>query len=163
MKDKKFLIELIVALVLMVAVAVVGAVVESKRPVSGAAQEIKTSVTSVDGNGKTIPNNSAKEADIEPNEAIELVSSLSAEQLGLKDKDKYVGEHKDKDKGFMMNNTAFSIGKEKYLQVIAAKKTENKDGTVSIEPVAKYYVSFDGSKILKENPDVKDEYIEIKK
>lgn len=154
MKDKKFLIELIAALALMVAVAVAGAVVESKRPVSGEAKEIKTSLTSADGKGKTIPNNSAKEADIEPNKAIEMVSSLSEEQLSLKNKDKY---------SFMMNNTAFTIGSEKYIQVIAAIKKKNKDGSFSINPVAKYYVSFDGSKILKENPDAKDEYIEIKK
>lgn len=149
MKDKKFLIELIIAVVLMVAVAVVGAVVESKRPISGEAKEIK--IISTDENGNQT-NNSAQQADIEPNEAIKMISSLSEEQLGLKNKDKY---------SFMMNNTAFSIGGDKYVQVIAAVKTENKDGTFEINPVAKYYVSFDGSKVLKENPDVKDEYIEI--
>lgn len=150
MKDKKFLIELIIALIVMAAVAVVGAVVEFKRPVSGVAKEIKIVATDKDGN-KT--NNSASQADIEPNEAIEMVSSLSEEQLSLKNKEKY---------SFMMNNTAFSIGSEKYIQVIAAKKTKNKDGTFAINPIAKYYISFDGSKILKENPDEKNEYIEIK-
>ena len=149
MKDKKFLIELIIAVVLMAAVAVVGAVVESKRPISGEAKEIK--IISTDENGNQT-NNSAQQADIEPNEAIKMISSLSEEQLSLKNKDKY---------SFMMNNTAFLISGEKYIQIIAAIKKQNKDGTFAINPVAKYYVSFDGSKILKENPDVKDEYIEI--
>ena len=153
MKDKKFLIELIIALVLMVAIAVVGAVVESKRPISGEAKQLKMSVTAADGKIKTADDSTA-DADVQPGEAIEMISSLSEEQLGLENKDKY---------SFMMNNSPFVIGSEKYIQVVAAIKTENKDGTININPVAKYYVSFDGSKILKENPDVKDEYIEIKK
>lgn len=153
MKDKKFLIELIIAVVLMVAVAVVGAVIEAKRPVSGEAKQLKMSVTAADGKIKS-DDDSTADALVQPGKAIEMVSSLSEEQLGLKNKDKY---------SFMMNNQAFTIGKDKYIQIIAAIKKENKDGSFSIDPAAKYYVSFDGTKILKENPDVKDEYIEIKK
>ena len=153
MKDKKFLIELIIAVVLMITVAVVGAVVESKRPISGEAKQLKMSVTDSKGKTKTDENSTA-DATIQPNEAIEMVSSLSEEQLGIKNKDKY---------SFMMNNAAFTIGKDKYIQIVAAIKKKNKDGSFNIKPVAKYYVSFDGSKILKENPDAKNEYIEIKK
>ena len=155
MKDKKFLVELIIAIVLMAAVAVIGAVVEARRPISGEAKELKMSVTSASGNIEDDKgNDSAKSASVKPNEAIDMVASLSEEQLSLKNKDKY---------SFMMNNTAFTIGSEKYVQIVAAIKKENKDGSISINPVAKYYVSFDGKKILKENPDVKNEYIEIKK
>lgn len=153
MKDKKFLIEMIIALVIMAAVAFAGAYIESKRPIVSEAQEMKMSVTTSaeeKANGKS----TTQEAELQPNEAIDLIANLSEEQLQLKNKDKY---------SFMMNNSAFQIDGEKYIQIIAAIKKETGKGSISITPVAKYYVRFDGKVLLREDMKNAGTFYKIKK
>ena len=76
-------------------------------------------------------------------EAIETIKALSDKQLGL-DKEKY---------DFMVAQQAYVIEGADYVQVIAAEKKENDDGTFSITPVGKYYISFDGKTILRQADD----------
>ena len=153
MKDKKFLIELIIAVILMAGVAVAGAVIESKRPIVSEAQEMKMSVTASvkeAQDGKS----AADAAKLKPNEAIDVISKLSEEQLQLKNKDKY---------SFMVNNAAFEINGKTYIQVIAAIKKDNGNGSISITPVAKYYVRFDGKELLREDMKNAGTFYKIKK
>ena len=92
-----------------------------------------------------------EKAKVKSADAIELIKSYSDEQLGLK-KDDYT---------FMIAQQAYVIGGESYVQVIAAEKQENADGTFSITPHGKYYISFDGETVLKENMEKPGEYEKI--
>ncbi|MBQ6380647.1 MAG: hypothetical protein IJJ41_03475 [Clostridia bacterium] len=93
-----------------------------------------------------------KGAEVKDADAIETVTALSDEQLGLK----------KKDYSFMVAQQSYIIKGDAYVQVIAAKKKENKDGSVSITPYGKYYISFDGKTILKEDMKNLGNYEEIK-
>ena len=84
-----------------------------------------------------------KAAVVKDSEAIETIKALSDKQLGL-DKEKY---------DFMVAQQAYVIEGADYVQVIAAEKKENDDGTFSITPVGKYYISFDGKTILRQADD----------
>ena len=84
-----------------------------------------------------------KAAAVKDSEAIETIKALSDKQLGL-DKEKY---------DFMVAQQAYVIEGADYVQVIAAEKKENEDGTFSITPVGKYYISFDGKTILRQADD----------
>ena len=84
-----------------------------------------------------------KAAAVKDSEAIETIKALSDKQLGL-DKEKY---------DFMVAQQAYVIEGADYVQVIAAEKKENDDGTFSITPVGKYYISFDGKTILRQADD----------
>lgn len=92
-----------------------------------------------------------EKAEIKNAEAIELIMSYSDEELGLKKED-YT---------FMIAQQAYVIDSKEYVQVIAAEKKENKDGTFSITPHGKFYISFDGKTVLKENMDKPGEYEKI--
>ena len=86
-----------------------------------------------------------KAAAVKDSEAIETIKALSDKQLGLdKEKEKY---------DFMVAQQAYVIEGADYVQVIAAEKKENDDGTFSITPVGKYYISFDGKTILRQADD----------
>ena len=93
-----------------------------------------------------------KGAEVTGSDALEKIMALSDEALGLK-KDDY---------SFMIAQQAYIIKGKKYVQVIAAEKTENEDGTFSITPYGKYYISFDGKKMLKEELKTPGTYTEIK-
>ena len=80
-----------------------------------------------------------KEAEIKGAEAIDLIKSYPDEKLGVK----------KADYSFMIGQQAYVIDNTKYVQVIAAQKIENDDGSFQIIPHAKYYISFDGNTILK--------------
>ena len=84
-----------------------------------------------------------KAATVKDSEAIETIKALSDKQLGV-DKEKY---------DFMVAQQAYVIEGAEYVQVIAAEKKENDDGTFSITPVGKYYISFDGKTILRQADD----------
>lgn len=91
-------------------------------------------------------------AEVTGSDAIETIQSYSDEQLGLK-KDDY---------SFMVAQQAYTIKGDSYVQVIAAVKKENKDGTFSITPAGKYYISFDGKTVLKEDMKNPGNYEKIK-
>lgn len=93
-----------------------------------------------------------EQAQVKQVDAIELIQSLSDKELGLK-KEKY---------SFMVAQQAYAIGEMKYVQVIAAEKVENEDGSFQIIPHGKYYISFDGNTILRENMKNAGEYTKIK-
>ena len=84
-----------------------------------------------------------KAAAVKDSKAIETIKALSDKQLGV-DKEKY---------DFMVAQQAYVIEGADYVQVIAAEKKENDDGTFSITPVGKYYISFDGKTILRQADD----------
>ena len=62
----------------------------------------------------------------------------------------------------MVAQQSYIIDGDAYVQVIAAVKKENKDGTVSITPNAKFYISFDGKTVLKEDMKKPGNYEKIK-
>ena len=101
-------------------------------------------------------------AEVKDNDAIEKIKTFSAEQLGLSDKDyKLYTDNKEQAHSLMVAQQSYIIKGEAYVQVIAAIKKENKDGTLSITPVMKYYISFDGETILKEDPKEAGNYQEL--
>lgn len=91
-------------------------------------------------------------AEIKSSEALETIRALPDEKLGLK----------KEDFTFMVAQQAYVIDGEKYVQVIAAQKEENEDGTFSITPYGKYYISFDGKTILAESMENPGTYSKIK-
>lgn len=79
--------------------------------------------------------------EITNSEAADIIKKFSAKKLGLKGK--------KKNYSFLTATESKNIDGTEYFEVIAAKKTENEDGTVSIDPKGKYYVTLDGSKCFK--------------
>jgi len=92
-----------------------------------------------------------EQAQVKEADAIEVIRGYSNEQLGI-NKEEYT---------FMVAQQAYVIDGEKFVQVIAAEKTENKDGTFSITPHGEYYISFDGKTVLKANPEAPGEYSKL--
>ncbi|MBE6818561.1 MAG: hypothetical protein E7517_05325 [Ruminococcaceae bacterium] len=103
---------------------------------------------------------STKGAEVADSDAIAVISELSNAQLGI-EKDAYT-DKKDKEHSFMVAGQSYVIDGEKYVQVIAAEKKENKDKSFSITPQAKFYISFDGKTILKEDMENPGTYEKIK-
>ena len=101
-----------------------------------------------------------KGAEVADSDAIAAISELSNEQLGI-DKEAYA-DKKDKEHSFMVAGQSYVIEGAKYVQVIAAEKKENKDKTINITPKAKFYISFDGKTILKEDMKNPGTYEKIK-
>ena len=140
----KKLIIILVA-VLVVAGLVVGGVFVAKRASKG--KVITEQTTQIVSGEKA-----TEKAEVKQVDAIDMIQALSDEELGLK-KDDY---------SFMVAQQAYAIGKDSYVQVIAAEKIENEDGSFQIIPHGKYYISFDGKTILRENMEKAGEYTKIK-
>ena len=82
-----------------------------------------------------------EKASVSSSDASKKISSLSMEQLGLKGK--------KEDYKFMVSTQGKEIGGEDYIEVIASKvKKENKDGSISMDTVGQYFISYDGKKML---------------
>lgn len=156
---------IIIAVLVIVGLAIGGVVIAKKSGITTPKQE---SATLADGSpapdspegmkeahseaAEVITGEQATEkAEIKNAEAIELIMSYSDEELGLKKED-YT---------FMIAQQAYVIDSKEYVQVIAAEKKENEDGTFSITPHGKFYISFDGKTVLKENMDKPGEYEKI--
>ena len=93
-------------------------------------------------------------------DAIAVISELPDEKLGI-EKAAYA-DKEDKEHSFMVAGQAYVIEGGKYIQVVAAEKKENKDKTINITPKAKFYISFDGKTILKEDMENPGTYEKIK-
>lgn len=156
MKKKELWI-IAAALVVVVAVGVVLAIVFTKpaKDVTTTTAAISTtaaqSTSAGDNTGKTTTtekvsqttaNAATKGAKVIGSDAIDTIKALSNDQLGLKNKDDY---------SFMVSNQSYTVNGDKYIQVIAAKKKANHDDTIQIITYGKYYISFDGSVILKQD------------
>jgi hypothetical protein len=158
MKKKEIIIVAII-LAVVVAAGIVLAVIFAKPAQQGkttTTTSISTTATTKKGettnsSGKQTTTKAAKAttasaqtsgAKVIGSDAIDTITALSNDQLGLKNKDDY---------SFMVSSSSFKIEGAKYVQVIAAKKKANHDGTIQIIPYGKYYISFDGSKILKQD------------
>ncbi len=91
-----------------------------------------------------------EEAKIKDADAINFIkSSYTPEELGLADT--------DKDYSLMIASNGVDIDGEKYVKVVAnviVKKdvtTEDGNDTFSMETIGEYYISFDGTKVLKKD------------
>ena len=88
------------------------------------------------------------DAKIAQQDAINLVQSYTAEELGLTE------EQKQKC-SFMVNGGAVEVEGKQYIQVIATVKNEqkNENGEVSytFDNQGEYYIRFDGKEILSKN------------
>lgn len=104
-----------------------------------------------------------KKAEVKDGDAIETIKAFSAKQLGLSEEDyKLYADAKEQKHSFMVAQQSYIIDGDNYVQVIAAVKNENKDGTISITPSAKYYISFDGKTVLREDMQKPGNYEKIK-
>ena len=101
-----------------------------------------------------------KGAEVTDSDAIAVISELPDEKLGI-EKAAYA-DKEDKEHSFMVAGQAYVIEGGKYIQVVAAEKKENKDKTINITPKAKFYISFDGKTILKEDMENLGTYEKIK-
>ncbi|MDD6729119.1 MAG: hypothetical protein PUE08_07880 [Eubacteriales bacterium] len=81
------------------------------------------------------------EASITESEAVDLVKAFSAEELGL--------EGSKDDYKFMVATVGKNVNDGDYFEVIASVvKAENEDGSINMETVGTYYVSYDGKQIF---------------
>lgn len=92
-------------------------------------------------------------------DAINLIESYSAEELGLT-------EDKRKECKFMVASAGEKIEKNYYVKVIATIATEHKNeetgkSTFTFDNQGEYYIRFDGKQILSKNMDG-DDYKELK-
>lgn len=96
------------------------------------------------------------EAVIKDADAINLVSSYSAEELSLSDEDM-------KNCSFMLAGSGVEIDGANYVKVIAAIKNEKKDGdkvSYTFDIKGEYYLSYDGKQLLKKDME-SGEYTEM--
>lgn len=91
-----------------------------------------------------------EEAKIKDSDAISFIeNSYTPKELGL--------DKTDKDYTFMIASNGVDIDGEKYVKVVAnviVKKdvtTEDGKETFSMETIGEYYISFDGTKVLKKD------------
>lgn len=86
---------------------------------------------------------SVDDAEISVSDAVEKIKSYSLEELGLDTEGEY------DDYKFMASNTGKVIDDENYIEVIASVVTsENDDGTISMETMGTYFISYDGEKVF---------------
>lgn len=89
------------------------------------------------------------EAVVKDADAINLIKTYTAEELGL---DGSLDDYK-----VMVASSGESIENDYYIKVIAAKVSEpGEDGSVHIDTYGQYYISFDGKKILVYNRDTQE-------
>jgi len=89
------------------------------------------------------------EAVVKDADAINLIKTYTAEELGL--------EGSLDDYKIMVASNGEEIENELYIRVIAAKVSETgDDGSVHIDTYGQYYISFDGEKILVYNKDTQE-------
>ena len=86
------------------------------------------------------------EAKLKDSDAVELIKSLSDDELGIDD-------DRLKDCSFMVQSDGVLIDGNSYIKVIAALKNQNDDGTFSFDIKGEYYISYDATVILKKSND----------
>lgn len=99
------------------------------------------------------------EAVVKEADAIELIKSYSAKELGLS-KDDY------KKCSFMVGGEGIKIDKAYYIKVIAAIKNSQKDKdgkeVYTFDVKGEYFISYDGKKVLKRDlKSTEDKYDEL--
>ena len=104
--------------------------------------EVSSTVVDKNKQGTTkLSDTPLEKASISGSDASKKISSLSMDKLALKGK--------KEDYKFMVSTQGKVIDGEDYIEVIASKvKKENKDGSVSMDTVGQYFVSYDGEKML---------------
>lgn len=114
-----------------------------------AAEEAASTVTDEDGHVHAALEDSDKdisEASLTEAEATDRIKALSMEQLGL--------EGSKDDYKFMVATVGKVIDEKDYIQVIAAVVSEeDENGSVNIDPRGTYYISYDGTQMLSEDPE----------
>lgn len=156
-KGEKKLLFIIAAVVLAVAVAVAAAVIVKNAADGNFSSNTKQTLedgspASHDAAELITGENATEGAAVTDADAIEKIRSYSDEQLGIK----------KEDYSFLVARQGYVIEGKNYIQVIAAEKKENEDGTFSITPFGKYYISFDGKTVLKEDMENEGSYTELK-
>ncbi|MBR2590773.1 MAG: hypothetical protein IKE65_07605 [Clostridia bacterium] len=101
-----------------------------------------------------------KDAEVNDSDAIERIKEFSDEELGIKLAD-FTSTKEDSTHKLVVSQQAFIIKGEKYVQVDAAEIKKNKDEKFSITMIMKYYISFDGKTVLKEDPADPGNYQEL--
>ena len=147
---KKVLIALICILLVFTAFAACskdGGKKEDTTTKSGTTQEITTD-----------------DAKITEADAINLIESYSAKELGLSEDEK-------KDCSFLVKKTGVEYKKNYYVDVIATIKTPHEDSTdkdgkkittYTFDNKGEYYIRYDGKQILATNSENKKEFRELK-
>jgi hypothetical protein len=115
--------------------------------------------TTTSSTAKTTVKYTTDDAVIAEADAVNLIKSYSAKELGLSD-DEY------EECSFMVANSGELIDETYYIKVVAAIKTEheNDDGevTYTFDNKGEYYISYDGKQILqKDMSSEKDKYSEM--
>lgn len=114
--------------------------------------------TSADSDNNSVVKNSDtdfEEAAISDFEAVDKVKNMSMDKLGLSgEKDDYK---------FMVSTVGKSIEGKDYFEVVASKVTkENEDGSVNMDTIGTYYVSYDAKTVLCRNAET-GEFTDISK
>ncbi len=110
--------------------------------------------SSADNSGDTTKQITTDKAKIKDADAIALIKTYSADELGL---DGSVDDYK-----IMVGSSGEKIDNDYYVKVIAAKISEpDANGSVNIEQYGQYYISYDGKTILSYNSDT-SEYVPMK-
>lgn len=100
-----------------------------------------------------------KDAKIKESDALSLIESYSAKELGL-------SKDLKKECSFMISNSGVKIEKDLYVKVVAVIKHEKKNektGDISyqFDTKGEYYIRYDGKKILSKNLKT-EKYTEMK-
>lgn len=94
------------------------------------------------------------EAKIKEADAINLIKSYSAKELGLSDEEM-------KECSFMVANSGSELDGKFYIKVIATIKTSHKDEsgneTFTFDNKGEYYISYNGKKILQKDMKAEEE------
>ena len=127
----------------------------------GNTKKADTTASQSESTTKTITTDDAKITDVD---AINLIKSYSAKELGLT-KEEY------KECSFLVNNSGVKYKDNYYVSVIATIKEEHEDSTndkgekvttYTFDNKGEYYIRYDGKEILGRNGDGKFKKMEVK-
>lgn len=109
---------------------------------------------------QTVTEITTDSAVIKESDAIELIKSYSAKELGISEKDYKLCS-------FMVANAGAEVNGKYYIKVIATipTKHDNEDGSESytFDNKGEYYISYDGKQILQKDLSAEEEtYNEMK-
>lgn len=98
-------------------------------------------------------------AKIKEGDAIKYISSYSAKELSLSEKEK-------KECDFVVSNTGVKIKNDYYVLIKAVVKhekgeDENGNKTYAFDEKGEYYIRYDGKQVLKKDMTKDDKYIEL--
>ena len=113
----------------------------SDESTTKASKDAKESTSATERETTVASKTPIEKAKISTADATDIIKSFPVEKLGL--------EGKIEDYRIMVSTTGKVFDGVDYLEVVASKVTkENEDGTVDMDTVGQYFVSYDGSKTL---------------